>query len=194
MDTLRSVLAGLHKALGWVWTFHVDDHRPTPSQKQDHLLTLSARRIDIAMDRTCRDVEEIARTNGDVIPSAGTVFEASRPSDDVAIDVVFPVVMPTRDYAWVRARTNHQEIIPLESQVPSNARTTWGLREAIVLKSPYVGDGCLLSLHALFTRELAPIVEKAASTTLLPRIPLLRIPVNKPLGRRLAFLPDGAWY
>jgi hypothetical protein len=101
------------------------------------------------MDRTCRDTEEIARTNGDGIPSAWTVFEASRSSDDVAIDIVVAVVMPTRDYAWVRARTNHQEIISLESQVPSNARTTWGFREAIVLKSPYVGDGCLLSLRTL---------------------------------------------
>ena len=107
------------------------------------------------MHRTCRDTEEIARTNADGIPSAGTTLEASRSSDDVAIDVVFPVVMPTRDYSWIRMRANHQEIIPLESQVPSNARTTWGLREVIVLERPYVGDGCLLSPSSLHKRACA---------------------------------------
>lgn len=131
--------------LGWVWTFHVDDHRATPSQKQDHLLTLTARTVDIAVHRTCRDAEEISWTYGDSIPSTRTILEASRSRHDVAIDVVVSVVMPTRDYSWVHARANYQEIVPFESQVPSNAWTPWNFRESVFIKSPYLGDGCLLS-------------------------------------------------
>ena len=64
-------------ALSWVWTLHVEDHRATPSEKQDYFLTLGARRIDIAMHCTCRDVEEISWTNGNGIPSTRTILKAS---------------------------------------------------------------------------------------------------------------------
>ncbi len=68
----------LYTALSGIWTLHIDDHRPTASEKQDYLLTLGARQIDIAMHRTCWDVEEISWTNGDGIPSTGTILEANR--------------------------------------------------------------------------------------------------------------------
>jgi hypothetical protein len=64
-------------ALSRVWSLYVEDHRATPSEKQDHFLTLGARRIDIAMHCTCRDVEEISWTNGNGMPSTRTILKAS---------------------------------------------------------------------------------------------------------------------
>ena len=64
--------------LSRVWTLHIDDHRPTPSEKQNYLLALAARRIDIAVHRPRRDIEEISRANGSGIPSTRTTLEANR--------------------------------------------------------------------------------------------------------------------
>jgi hypothetical protein len=93
-------------------TINVDDHRTTPSKEQYYLLSLGLRRIDVAVHRTGRDVEEISRLDGGGIPSAGAVLEAGRSRDDVAVDVVVAVVMPAGDHARIDARANHHESFP----------------------------------------------------------------------------------
>src|SRR5829696_6361132 len=120
-------------AVSRVWPLHVDDHRITPLEKQDHLLTLRARRVEIAMDRTCRDVEEVSRTDGEGVPSTGTILEASGSQDDASVDIVVAMVMPTGDYAWVNARANYHKPFSLESKVPSDTWASWGFREGILL-------------------------------------------------------------
>src|SRR5215204_2532768 len=136
-----TLAAGFDPALSWVWALHVDHHRPAPSQKQDYLLSLTARRIDIPMHRTWWDVEEISWINPDGIPSTGTTLEANRSRNDMSIDVVVPMVMPTGDHARVSTRVNHQEPFPLESQVPGNARASWGFWEGVFLQAPDLGHG-----------------------------------------------------
>jgi hypothetical protein len=115
VNSVHKDAAVVHRgALSWLRTLHIDDHRTTPLKEQYYLLTLGLGRIDIAMHRMCWDVEEISRIDGNGIPSAGTILEASRSSDDIAIDVVVAVVMPTGYYASIDARANHHETFPPE--------------------------------------------------------------------------------
>ena len=120
-------------------TINVDDHRTTPSKEQYYLLTLGLGRIDIAVHRTGRDVEEISRVDGGGIPSAGAVLEAGRSRDDVAIDAVVAVVMLAGDRARIDARANHHKSFPPERQVPGDARASRGFRECVLVQCPYLG-------------------------------------------------------
>jgi hypothetical protein len=95
-------------ALRGVWAVHIDYHRPAAPEKQDYLLTGDARWIDVSMNCPGRDVEEISRANGDGILATGAALEASLSRDHVAVDIIVPMVMPTRDYA----RINPAFVIP----------------------------------------------------------------------------------
>lgn len=94
------------EALGLVWAVHVDNHRPGSTEKQDDLLSFVGRGIDFAMDGVRRNVEEISATDGDGILSPRAALEASRSRNEVAIDIVVSVVMPTRNGPCVNSRAN----------------------------------------------------------------------------------------
>jgi hypothetical protein len=64
--------------LDLVWTVHVDDERASTAEKQDDFLSRVGRGIDIPMDGMRRDVEEITRTDDNIILFPWASFEASR--------------------------------------------------------------------------------------------------------------------
>jgi|GEM_PF-4361692 len=105
-------------ALSGVWAVHIDYHRPASPEKQDYLLTVAARWIDVTMNCPRRDVEEISRANGNGIPSTRAALKASISRDHVTVDIVVPVVMPTRDYTRIDPRPDYEKTFPAKSHVP----------------------------------------------------------------------------
>jgi hypothetical protein len=111
------------EALGLIWAVHVHNEGASSTEKQDDLLYLVGRGIDFAMDGMRGNVEEISSTDGDDILSSSATLEASRSGNEIAIDVVVSVVMPTGDCPRVGSPAKYQLPFVFEGKVPSNPRT-----------------------------------------------------------------------
>ena len=72
------------------------------------------------MDQAARDVEEVSRTHGRRLRPVRTVLKSKSPGDDEAIEVVGPVMMPTRNRPSVETRLGHEDGIRLEGLVATD--------------------------------------------------------------------------
>jgi hypothetical protein len=89
------------EALSPVCVVHVDNQRTGSAEEQDYFIPLVRRWIDFAVDGMRRDVEKIARPEGNGILFSGISFKASRSGGEVTIDIVISVVVPARNCARI---------------------------------------------------------------------------------------------
>ena len=111
---------GLFSSLSGVGAVHIDYHRPASPEKQDDLLTVGPRGIDVTMNCPRRDEEEISRADGNGIASTRPSLEARVSRDHVAVDIVVPVVMPTGYDTRIDPRPNYLKAFPVKSHVPGD--------------------------------------------------------------------------
>jgi hypothetical protein len=94
-------------------TFYVDEHGAGASEKQDYLLPLVGRRVDLATDRMGRDMEEVTRAERHDVFSIRSGLQTNRPRCYIAVNLVVLVMMPAGNRPRIDPRANCLEILTL---------------------------------------------------------------------------------
>jgi len=114
-----------------VWAVNIGDQGTAPVQEEDDFQPLVCRGVGFAMDGMWGDVEEIPSTDGDGILFVSCILEMGGPGDDVAIDFIVSVMMPTGDGVWLSSRAQDQVIFVFKGPMSDNAGGGGGLSERL---------------------------------------------------------------